>query len=91
MDSEKKRYVTVRDIDGDGCKDGSFFVNVHAYPGGDHVRSDNHSYNQKRSARRAARKLAVKKGYEYRQDMEYTGDNLPGKTVPLPVEVEAVS
>jgi hypothetical protein len=84
------KYVTVRDIAGDGSKDGSFFVNVHKYAGGNFIESSMHEYNQKRSARRAARKLAVKKGYEYRQDKEYTGGNFPKMTAPLGTEASGV-
>ena len=78
-----KRYVTVRDIDSSGSKDGKFFVNEHDYSGGVQVASSDHQYNQKRSARRAARNLAKREGYEYRQDQEYTRCNFPKMTAPL--------
>ena len=84
MDSTEKRYVTVRDVMGDGSKDGSFFVNEHKYTGGTFAGSSMHEYNQKRSARRAARILAEAEGYEYRQDMEYVGGTFPKATESLP-------
>jgi hypothetical protein len=82
----KKLYVTIRDYHGKGSKDGCFFVNCHSYEGGMVQESNNFEYRQKRTARRIAKRLAAKMGYEYRQDMEYTHSHLPGVTAPLPVE-----
>ena len=94
MDS--KRFVTVRDYSGKGSKDGTFYVNVHGYgattqDNGNFVESNNYPYKQKRTARRIAKNLAKRKGYEYRQDLEYTKYNWPKRTTPLPVEAEVVS
>ena len=85
-----KRYVTVRDPGAAGSKDGSFFINVHSYDGGGIFQSNNYEYKQKRTARRIAKRLAKRKGYEYRQDMEYTASNFPRMTAPLVGTVSGV-
>lgn len=83
MEPKKHRYVTIRDYFGDGSKDGTFYVNCHRYEGGNYLESNCFAYKQKRTARRIAKRLAAKMGYEYRQDMEYTGSNFPSMIAPL--------
>ena len=72
-------YVTVRTLEW------GFFVNQHN-DDGSRGSFGKHSYNHKRSARRAAKALAAKLVIPYRQDLEYSGDEAP-KTIPA----EAVS
>ncbi len=74
-------YLTVRDMDDKGSKDGHFYINRHDAATGEAVGNEfnsvshngwgQHSYHQKRQARRAAKALALKLGIDYRQDKEY--------------------
>ena len=59
-------YVTVRCFN----EMDEFFVNIISY-NGRVVESDRYPYVHKRSARRAAKKLAKRKDISYRQDLEY--------------------
>ena len=95
-------YVTVRDMDNKGNKDGGrFFLNVHdavtgriSDVGSDLVTAQilgsgwgNHIYKQRRQARRAAKALAVKLGIEYRLDKEYYQYNPTNQIITAPVTV----
>ena len=64
-------YVTVRCFDDVS----EFYVNVISY-NGVVLESGRHPYNHKRSACRAAKKLAKRKDISYRQDLEY-GEGIP--------------
>lgn len=80
-------YFTVRDINGDGAKEGKFFINGHSAEGGFQTQSNNHRYNHKRTARVMGKKLAERLGVPYRQDLEYTGSRYPKAiTVDTPTE-----
>ena len=59
-------YVTVRHMNDEDA----FFVNVINYDG-TYNGMGQHRYVHKRSARRAAKKLAKRKDISYRQDLEY--------------------
>ena len=65
------RYVTVRCFDNMN----EFFVNIINY-NGNVVEWGRHPYIHRRSARRAAKKLAKRKDISYRQDLEY-GEGIP--------------
>jgi hypothetical protein len=89
-EKDSGRFVTVRDYKKTGSKDGTFYINVHRYTG-EFFESRSFPYKQKRTARRIAKRLAKREGYEYRQDMEYSC--MPaevGPTTPLVVEAEVI-
>ncbi len=65
-------YVTLRCFESED----SFYVNVINYAGTVIVWGQ-HSYEHKRSARRAAIALAKKRDSSYRQDLEYKNDDGP--------------
>lgn len=76
-------YITVRDLDGSGSKAGKFFVNGHAIFGGFQTQSNNHRYNHKRTARVVGKRLALRLGVPYRQDLEYNGSDYPKDQTPV--------
>ena len=89
-------YLTVRDSKDSGSKAGSFYINEHDETTGrvtsplpeDKVQRNGwgqHSYNHKRQARRAAKRLAANRSILYRQDKEYVNYNEAKQIVVAPV------
>ena len=72
------QYVVVRDT-GDSTI-AAFYVNVIRYDGSARMMGK-HKYKHKRSARRAAKALALKLDVSYRQDLEY--NNAPHAFIAL--------
>ncbi len=66
------RYVTVRTT-GESTIYRQFYVNVIKYNGREN-KFGKHGYLHKRSARRAAKALALRLDVSYRQDLEYSDE-----------------